>query len=138
MDRGNVDDLAPAALLEPESNHFVSALRDNPPADHPRIPIDQLFAGIGGGYSSQPSAIAPFAGHYLSEYSLIYIGLFLLSSLVRYRPDTWSHAVSRSSLQDRPVDDQALSLIQAFLDAAQALIPSLVVKVLNPHEDRDA
>lgn len=138
LERGNVDDLATETLSESEPNHFVSGLRDNPPAEHPRIPIDQLFAGIGGGYSSRTSAIAPFAGHYLSEYSLIYIGLFLLSSLVRYRPDTWSHSVSRSSLQDRPVDDQALSLIQAFLDAAQSLIPSLIVKVLNPHEDRDA
>jgi hypothetical protein len=60
------------------------------------------------------------------------------ANLLRYRPDMWSHAVSRSSLQDRPVDDQALSLIQAFLNVAQTLIPSLIVKVLNPHEDRDA
>ncbi len=114
---------------------FGQNRQDNPPDEHPRIPIDQLFSGIGGGYSSQTNAIAPFSGHYLSEYSLVYIGLFLLSSLVRYRPDTWSHVVSRSSLQDRPVDDQALSLIQAFLDATASIIPPLIVKVLNPHED---
>jgi YaaC-like Protein len=138
LERDNGDDLTPEVLPEPEPNHFISTLRHNPPAERARIPIDQLFVGIGGGYSGKTSAIAPFSGHYLSEYSLIYIGLFLLSSLVRYRPEMWSHAVSRSSLQDRPVDDQALSLIQAFLDMAQSLIPSLVVKVLNPHEDRDA
>jgi hypothetical protein len=129
--------LTPENLPELEPNQFISNLRDNPPLEQARIPIDQFFMGIGGGYSGQTSAIAPFQGHYLSEYSLIYIGLFLLSSLVRYRPDTWSHAVSRSSLQDKPVDDQALSLIQAFLDVAQTLIPSLIVKVLNPHEDRN-
>lgn len=136
--RNGQDDLAPEALPETEPAHFVAALRNRPPEEHPRIPVGQLFQGIGGGYNSRTDAIAPFSGHYLSEYSLIYIGLFLLSSLVRYRPDTWSHAVSRSSLQDRPADDQALSLIQSFLDSAQSSIPSLVVKVLNPNEDRSA
>ena len=134
--RDGQDDLAPEALPEIEQAHFVAALRDRPPKDHPRIPDDQLFSGVGGGYNGRTDAIAPFSGHYLSEYSLIYIGLFLLSSLVRYRPDTWSHAVSRSSMQDRPADDQALSLIQSFLESAQGAIPSLVVKVLNPNEDR--
>lgn len=134
LERGEADDLRPDALPEQESKHFISVLHDR--LVHPRIPLDQVFSGVGGGYSSKTIAIAPFAGHYLSEYSLIYIGLFLLSSLVRYRPDTWSHAVSRSSLENRPADDQALSLIQEFLETAQSLIPSLIVKVLNPHEDR--
>lgn len=138
LERDAYDDLSPEALPEIEPVHFVSILRDRPPAERSRIPDDQLFEGIGGGYSSQTHVIAPFSGHYLSEYSLIYIGLFLLSSLVRYRPDTWAHAVSRSSLQGRPADDQALSLIQAFLDSAQEAIPSLVVQVLNPNEDRAA
>lgn len=136
--RNSQDDLAPEALPEVEPAHFVAVLRDRPSDDLLRIPIDQLFEGIGGGYNNRTDAIAPFYGRYLSEYSLIYIGLFLLSSLVRYRPDTWSHAVSRSSLQDRPADDQALSLIQSFLDFAQGAIPSFVVKVLNPNEDRTA
>jgi hypothetical protein len=138
LDRGDMDDLTPEVLPEIEPNRFVSVLRGRTPAEHPRVPIEQLFAGIGGGYSGRTHAIAALHGHHLSEYSLVYVGLFLLSSLVRYRPDTWSHAVSRSSLQDRPVDDQALSLIQEFLDVAQVSIPSLVVKVLNPNEDTEA
>lgn len=132
LERGDVDDLAPEALPEVQPTRFVAGAAS---PEQPRIPIDQIYEGVGGGFSSRTSLIAPFAGRYLSEYSLIYIGLFLLSSLVRYRPDTWSHAVSRSSLQDRPVDDQALSLIQTFLDSTQTHIPSLIVKVLNPHED---
>ena len=139
LECGTDDDLDVVALPEIEPNHYVAPMRDAPPPDHPRIPLDQLFLGVGGGYSgSSAIAIAPYAGQYLSEFSLAYIGLFLLSSLVRYRPDTWSHAVSRSSLQDRPVDDQALSLIQAFLEDTYAAIPSLIVQALNPHEDKYA
>jgi len=135
LERGTLDDLSAEALPEVEPTRFASALRDAPDDTHQRIPLAEIYSGVGGGYASQTHAISPLHGHYLSEYSLIYIGLFLLSSLVRYRPDAWAHAVSRSSLQDRPADDQALALIQAFLDSAQTLIPSLIVKVLNPHED---
>jgi hypothetical protein len=138
LNRAGYDDLTPNILQEVEPARFVSTFRNNPPEQHPRIPVDQLFQGIGGGFSSRTDLISPFAGHYLSEYSLIYIGMFLLSSLVRYRPDTWSHAVSRSSLQNRPADDQALSLIQSFLESAQSAIPHLVLIVLNPNEDNSA
>jgi hypothetical protein len=81
-------------------------------------------------------AISPIRGRYISEFSFHYLGLFLLSSLVRYRPQTWMHAISRSALQQAPVDDQALSIIEQFLDLNSSVIPGMVVTVLNPHEDR--
>jgi hypothetical protein len=39
-------------------------------------------------------------------------------------------------LQQAPADDQALSIIEQFLDLNTSVIPGMVVTVLNPHEDR--
>jgi hypothetical protein len=64
-----------------------------------------------------------------------YLALFLLSSLMRYRPQTWTHAISRSVVPGVPADDRALSLIERFLDLNQAEIPGVVVQILNPNED---
>lgn len=135
LEHGLDDDLEAVSLPETKSNHYAATMPNLSP-DDPRIPLEQLFLGVGGGYSTGGAyAIAPYAGQYISEFSLAYVGLFLLSSLVRYRPDVWTHAVSRSALQDRPIDDRALSLIQAFLAETHAAIPRLVVQALNPHED---
>lgn len=135
----NADDLDETSLPENGSGGFAV---HNPVANDQlveRLPLEHILKGVGGGYSdSAVFAISPIRGKYISEFSLGYIGLFLLSSLVRYRPDTWSHAVSRSSLQDRPVDDQPLALIQAFLESNLSDMPALVIKLINPNEDRYA
>jgi hypothetical protein len=83
-------------------------------------------------------AVSPIGGMYLSEFSLHYMALFLLSSLARYRPQTWMHAISRSVVADSPADDQSLSLIERFLDINVGAIPEMIVSVLNPNEDRYA
>jgi hypothetical protein len=44
------------------------------------------LAPMGGGYCGGSYAIAPFNTIYFSEFSLHYLALYLLSSLVRYRP----------------------------------------------------
>ena len=79
--------------------------------------------------------ISPIHGAYFSEFSLQYLALFILSSLVRYRPQIWAHAITRSAFGDKPVDDRMLSLIEKFLDLNRSSIPELVVAVLNPSED---
>jgi len=89
------------------------------------------------GYLSGGShVISPINGIHVSEFSFHYFGLFLLSSLVRYRPQTWTHSISRSVTSNEPVDDQALSLIERFLDLNGDVIPEMVVTALNPREDR--
>jgi hypothetical protein len=102
------------------------------------ILAQQLLRPLGGSYGGQIHAISPVNDLYLSEFSLHYLGLFLLSSLVRYRPQTWAHAISRSVMADLPADDQALSLIEKFLEMNSSEVPSMVVSVLNPHEDEYA
>lgn len=105
-------------------------------SDVERRPLAEILKGVGGGYSNQStSAIAPLQGHYLSEFSLHYVGLFLLSSLVRYRPDVWIHSVNRTSLQKKPADDQLIALIESFLELNQTDVPSLINCAINVHED---
>jgi hypothetical protein len=79
--------------------------------------------------------ISPVHGVNMSEFSLQYLALFLLGSLVRYRPQIWAHALSRSVFADKPLDDRMLSLIEKFLDLNRTAIPQLVVGILNPSED---
>jgi hypothetical protein len=100
------------------------------------FPLVEGFYPVAGGYTGKCSAISPVNGCYFSEFSLHYLALFLLSSLVRYRPETWIHAISRSVMSEAPADDQALSLIERFLDLNGSVIPGMVVTVLNPDEDR--
>ncbi len=52
--------------------------------------------------------------------------------LVRYRPQTWMHGLSRSVMPDTPADDQAISLIEGFLGLNSGSIPAMVVGILNP------
>lgn len=132
-----VDDTAEDLLQQVDPNIFRAQNLFPDGLNVERLPIDGSLLGVAGGFSnSLCHAIAPIEQLYVSEFSLSYIGLFLLSSLVRYRPDSWSHAVSRTLLADRPSDDRALALIQEFLEANARDVPSLAIKVINPNEDK--
>ena len=98
--------------------------------------LEEGLDAVGGGYTGGLYAIAPINGVTLSEFSLQYLGLFLLSSLVRYRPQTWTAAISGSSIAGEPTDDRALSLIERFLNLNAEVVPEMVVKLINPTEDQ--
>jgi YaaC-like Protein len=100
-----------------------------------QFPLEEGLHSLSGGFSDSSYAISPKDSFYLSEFSVQYLALFLLSSLVRYRPQSWTHAISRSASPNEPTDDETLSLIERFLDVNQASIPELVIRVLNPDED---
>jgi hypothetical protein len=98
--------------------------------------IDALPA-MGGGYTGGSCfPISPIRGQYLSEFSLYYLVLFLLSSLVRYRPQTWMQAISGTSVANTPADDRALSLIEHFLTASSQVIRQMILTMFNPQEDQ--
>jgi hypothetical protein len=88
-----------------------------------------------GGYGGPQQACLPIGDKHIAELSLHFLGLFLLSTLARYRPATWRHAVSRTALSQVPADDRALALIERFLDINAHAIPMFMVYVLNPNED---
>jgi hypothetical protein len=125
------DDLS-EALLERRGEEFYPIESSH----EERFLMGEGLHPLAGGYSGSNYAIAPLSGSHLSEFSLHYLALFLLSSLVRYRPQTWTHALSRSVFSEMPSDDQALSLIERFLDVNRTVIVEMVVTVLNPFEDR--
>jgi hypothetical protein len=101
-----------------------------------RFSLDEGFHPVTGGYTGgSVHAISPVFDLYLSEFSVQYLGLYLLSSLMRYRPQIWTHAISRTAAPNEPVDDKALSLIERFLDLNGDSIPEMVVRILNPCED---
>ncbi len=108
-----------------------------PDDDEKRFTLDLGLPPTAGYLRGGTSTTAPIgnSGLYVSEFSLHYLGLFLLSSLVRYRPEAWAHSISRSIIPNETADDQALSLIERFLEINRNAIPEMVATVLNPHDD---
>lgn len=116
-----------------EKNFYVSfdnQYRANLESTRQRLPLTESVAPFSGGFSHQSHIIKDVAGQYLSEFCYRYLGLFLLSSLVRYRPEMWMHVISGSVSAQAPADDKALSLIEQFLESSTD-IPEMVVQVLN-------
>jgi hypothetical protein len=103
--------------------------------DAERFTLEQGLAPFAGYLLGGTHAVSPVNDFYLSEFSLQYLGLFLLSSLMRYRPQTWANAISGSIILGESADDKTLSLIESFLDQNRKEIPEIVVSILNPHED---
>jgi hypothetical protein len=97
------------------------------------IPAEEILQPLSGGYiGSVPTyAMQPINDVMLPEYSLHFMGSFLLSSLVRYRPQIWQRAVSRSSTAQSPADDRSLSLIERFLDEVLNGFPTLVARIMD-------
>ncbi len=129
----NVDEFS-EIYLKPQNGAFQAA---DPSADSTeRFPPEEGLrpqAGDYPGWNWHP--ISPIGTSYISNFSFHYMALFLLSSLMRYRPQTWTHAISRSVSSGEPPDDKSLSLIERFLDLNRSLIPETIVAVLNPYDD---
>lgn len=120
-----------AELSGPVDSRFVLA------KDLPNVRVGpESLIGVGGGYTEELYGIEAVDGDYINEFALTYLGAFLLSSLVRYRPDIWAHSISRRSIQNRPLDDRCLALIERFLEQNIDDVSRFVVVALNPYEDR--
>jgi hypothetical protein len=126
------DDLSADNLITASTNSFANnrALSLSLP---PTIPAKDLLAPLSGGYivSANTYAMQPINNVKLSEHSLQYLGTFLLSSLVRYRPQIWQNAISRSYTEENSADDRTLSLIEKFLDDTLDEFPKMVVRVID-------
>lgn len=123
------NELAPDSLAVGYEGRLISF---KPMADDTYIDFRQLLDTVSGGLTqTYPSLATPINGAHLSDISLQYAGMFLLSSLVRYRPQIWVHSVSRFASHKRPADDQALALIEGFMDTVQSTYPKLVARLLT-------
>lgn len=100
------------------------------------VPLREALEGVGGGFSGGfLGGIEPLNGKYWSEFSISYATLFLLSSLVRYRPHTWAHAVSGRSSSESPSDDQMIALIESFLRQNSFDVPEMIENTIDGHGD---
>jgi hypothetical protein len=96
------------------------------------LPFSSILSPLAGGITrTHPTAIEPLNGFHLSEFALQFCGAFLLSSLVRYRPQVWQHALSHSILEQNPADDRTLSLIEAFSRLVLNEFPALVENCID-------
>jgi YaaC-like Protein len=97
------------------------------------IPLgDILPCSQGGLFGYFPTFCAPVRENvYLSEIALLYLGTYLLGSLVRYRPQTWVHALYGNEMPNRPRDDATRALIQSFLDIASSKVPQWCVAAIR-------
>jgi YaaC-like Protein len=132
VDKGDDDDLSEENLVQGTNNGFAGG-RATMGRAHRFLPAQEILPPLSGGYThtSLICAMQPLAGAMLPDPSLQVLGSFLLSSLVRYRPQVWQNAISRSVTAQSPADDRALSLIEKFLDDVLARFPEMVVRVID-------
>ena len=90
--------------------------------------LPPLSGGLGSGFDSM---VEPYQDEYISECSLYYLGMYLLSSLVRYRPQIWTHSISRSVTREKSADDRALAIIEEFMIRAISQFPNMVINALK-------
>jgi hypothetical protein len=89
---------------------------------------------LAGGSLSDSGLCSPVNGVYISQPALVYLGIFLLSSLVRYRPEIWIHAITRGTSSERPPDDHAISLLENFLSFVPGLMQGVLLDYLFPND----
>ncbi|MGJ0454958.1 MAG: YaaC family protein [Methylocystis sp.] len=130
----DLDDLSHASLVHGDDNRIEAA--DGLVGGSNRfVAVSDILPPLSGGYvrAGATHVMLPLTGAMLPEYSLQFLGSFLLSSLVRYRPQIWQQVISRSITEHGTADDRALSLIEAFLDDTLISFPRMVVRVIDLH-----
>lgn len=135
IEKGADDDLSEQNLNQSGINFTSSCAIKH--GDHCFNPAPDILPPLSGGYTRESNSVTkPLFGANLPEYSIQFLGSFLLSSLVRYRPQVWQHAISRSATDQMPVDDRTLSLIEHFLDDVLAAFPRMVVRTIDYKQSR--
>lgn len=99
-----------------------------------KFPIFNDFPPLAGNYSeSWQFYLYPLEQVNFSEFSLKYIGCFMLSIMARYKPNLWMHSISSRVTQERGFDDRCIALVEMFLEDVLESYPKLVSKLIR-HE----
>jgi hypothetical protein len=126
IDKSVLDEFSAERLVE-SSNGFIAVMQGRR-----FVPFESIVPPLAGGISkTHPTAIQPLNGATLSEHSLQFCGAFLLSSLVRYRPQVWQHALSHTAVEQSGADERALALVESFLQQILREFPTLVENVFE-------
>lgn len=118
-----IDEFSQENLWEDTASFNAANLGNN--ADLQTEPPGNLNP-ISGSLHSNTCIIKPFEDLHLSELSLYYLGMFILSSVVRYRPSIWSNAISGRPGPTGNVDDKCLAVIEKFLTLSETRFPAMV------------
>lgn len=128
---GMRDDLSDVELFELGGGRF-QASADITGSGSGFVVPEEALPPLSGGYDrGLTCTMQPINGVALNEYSLQFLGTFLLGSLVRYRPQIWQHAISKSVTTGSPADDRALSLVEQFIDEVLYSFPRLAVNIID-------
>lgn len=117
------DEFSRENLIE-ESDRFAASYRKESDDAHTKF-SDNIYP-LSGSLHGNTCIIEPFEGFQLSELSLYYLGMFILSSLVRYRPNIWSNALSGRPGPTGKVDDKCLAVIEKFLTLSETRFPTMI------------
>lgn len=130
VDKESIDKLSDKIAEEENGNYHVArgTLRN---VDCNCVNFWEILDPAARGLMGTERLIEPFDNTHISEPSLYYLGMFLLSSLVRYRPQIWGHSISRLVTSDSPSDDKALSLIESFMEQALSTFSNAIVKAMS-------
>ena len=79
--------------------------------------------------------IRPVQDIQLSAYAITYMAAFMLGSLVRYRPETWVHALAGRVTRERPLDDQAVALVEEYLAFVLGYFPTVTVSAITTRRE---
>lgn len=85
----------------------------------------------GASYGGQPYLVQPLSCHYMAEFSVLYVAVFIFSNIVRYYPHVWYHALTGSETAKQPADDRMVALLEQFVGVAQARIPTLALSAIT-------
>lgn len=129
---GNAIDSSDVTAVVVTANSYGCQIQRNGTPDFDDDILSKTAPVYGGLSASRDThLIEPIGGLFLPEFALFYMGMFLLGSLVRYRPDIWSNVLSRRAVSNNPVGDKALSLIEHFIEVGLSKFPQLVVAIIR-------
>jgi hypothetical protein len=131
IEKNNIDEFSENFLIE-EDGHFRGKFNFRNDASFNRIDFHTILPPLSGGLrGGGESIVEPYEGNYISEYSLYYLGMYLLSSLVRYHPQVWAHSLTRSVTSEKSADDRALAIIEEFMNKAIYEFSNMIIKALK-------
>lgn len=102
----------------------LKAWQDNPP------PTSGSLANSAGS-----PVIRPVQDIQLTSYAIMYMAAFMLGSLVRYRPETWVHALAGRVTRERSLDDQAVALVEEYLAFVLNHFPTVAVNAITTRRE---
>jgi hypothetical protein len=79
--------------------------------------------------------VRPLQDIQLTTYAIMYMAAFMLGSLVRYRPETWVHALAGRVTRERALDDQALALIEEYLAFVLDHFPTVAISAITTRRE---